>query len=271
MDSKRRQRCVTTSKGARAEHSKMNNTRMPSEPDPDEHLYIMDSCRDRLNACDPLKGPTDRQHEDILLQVPPPESEAIRLAHLKRGDFGLDDIRRMIAAIYADNLARSRSESLRGIVGRGATMPAMIQDRNDIKCHLCGRVGHCKVKCLLRVKQQQKNGGQLPQQREEQQNNPSRQHQQHRGGGRGLVWCSYHKITSHSDAYRRARRRKRVDGNAHIAANRAFADKGNLQRPRFSRRGRSAGTPLHLLHSDGGTSHGGNCRGAKSQWGNMAI
>ena len=42
----------------------MNNTRMRSEQDPDEYLYIMDSCRDRLNACDPPEGPTHRQYED---------------------------------------------------------------------------------------------------------------------------------------------------------------------------------------------------------------
>ena len=37
----------------RAEHAKMNNTPMRSGHDPDEYLYIMDSCRDRLNVCDP--------------------------------------------------------------------------------------------------------------------------------------------------------------------------------------------------------------------------
>ena len=139
----------------RAEHSKMNNTRMRSEQDPDEYLYIMDSCRDRLNACDSPEGPTDRQYEDILLQDLPSEYKAIRQAHLGRGDFGLADIRRMMAAISADNLARSRSDSFRGIVGRGAAMQTMTRDRNDIKCHFCGRVGHFKSKCSLRVKQQQ--------------------------------------------------------------------------------------------------------------------
>ena len=98
----------------RAEHSKMNNnTRIPSDQDPDEYLYIMNSCRDRLSACVPPKGPTDRQYEDILLQALPPRYKAIRQVHLQRGDFGLADIRRMMA-IYADNMARSRSDSSRG-------------------------------------------------------------------------------------------------------------------------------------------------------------
>ena len=97
-------------------------------------------------------------------------------------------------------------------------MQAMTRDRNDIKCHFCGRVGHSKIKCPFRVKQQQENGGQQPQQREGQQNHPRRQHQRNREGGRGPVWCSCHKTTSNSDADCRARRRRRVDGKAHIAA-----------------------------------------------------
>ena len=82
----------------------------------------------------------------------------------------------------------------------------------------CGRVGHFKIKCPLRVKQQQENDGQKPQQREGQQNHQRRQHQRNRGGGRCPVWCSYHKTTSHGDADCHARRRKQANGNAHIAA-----------------------------------------------------
>ena len=176
----------------------------------------MDSCRDHRNACDPPEGPTDRQYEDIILQALPPENKAIRQAHLERGDFELADIRRMMAAIYADNLARSRSDAVRGIAGRGAAMQAMTRDRNDIKGHICGRIGHFKSKCLLRFKHQQQNDGQQPQQREEHQNNPHRQHQRKSGGRRGPAWCSHHEITTHSDADCRARRHKRADGNAHI-------------------------------------------------------
>ena len=210
----------------RTEHSKVNNTRMRSDQDPDEYIYIMDSYRDRLNACDPPEGPTDRQYEDILLQALPPEYKAIRQAHLERGDFEFADVRCMMAATYADNLARSRSDSFRGIAGRGAAMRAMTRDRNDIKCRFCGLVGHFKIKCPLRFKQQQENDGQQPQQREGQQYHPRRQHQRNRGGGRGPVWCSYHRVTSHSDADCRTRRRKQADGNAHIAATRPSRIKG---------------------------------------------
>ena len=98
--------------------------------DPDDYLYDMDSNRDRLNACDPPEDPTDRQYEDIILQALPLEYDRIRQTHLERRDFGLVDIRRMMAAIYADNL--SRSESSKGIAGRGAAMQAMGRDRTII-------------------------------------------------------------------------------------------------------------------------------------------
>ena len=123
----------------------------------------------------------------------------------------------MITVMYADKLARARSNSFRGIEGRGAAVQAMTRDRNDIKCRFCGSVGHFKIKCPLRVKQQQKNDGQQPQHREVQQNRPRRQHQRNRGGGRGRVGNSYHKTTFHGDDDCRARRRKQTDGNAYIA------------------------------------------------------
>ena len=96
-------------------------------------------------------------------------------------------------SIYVDNLVRLRSDSFRGIAGRGAAIQAVVHDRDDIKSHICDRVGRFKSKCPLRFKHQQQNDGQQPQQREEHQNNPRRQH---RGGGRGPVWCSYHQITT---------------------------------------------------------------------------
>ena len=130
--------------GIRAEHVKMNNTPILREQDPDEYIYILDSCRDRLGACDPPESPTDRQYEDIILQALPPQYKVIRQVHLEREDFGLADIRRMMADIYADTLARSRYDALRGIAGCGSAMPAMTRDRSDIKCHFGGRVDHFK-------------------------------------------------------------------------------------------------------------------------------
>ena len=129
-----------------------------------------------------------------------------------------------MVAIYADNLARSRSDSFRGIAGRGAAMQAMTRDRNNTKCHFCGRVRHFKIKCPLRG--QQENDRQQSQKREEKNKHPRRQHQRNRGGGRGPVWCSYHQTTSYSDADCRARRRKQADGSAYIDATGSSRIKG---------------------------------------------
>ena len=52
-----------------AEHAKLTNMPMRSGQDPDEYLYIMDSCLDRLNVYDPPEGPTDRRYENIRLQA----------------------------------------------------------------------------------------------------------------------------------------------------------------------------------------------------------
>ena len=44
----------------RAEHHKINHTKMTPDQDPDEFLYIMNSCRDRLNMSTPPEGPINR-------------------------------------------------------------------------------------------------------------------------------------------------------------------------------------------------------------------
>ena len=56
----------------------------------------------------------------------------------------------MLAAIDAEHLARSLSDSSRGIAGRGPVRQAMPRSRNDINCRHCGLVGHFKIKCSLR-------------------------------------------------------------------------------------------------------------------------
>ena len=108
----------------------MTNTRMRPGQDPDDYLYHMDSCRNRLNTCDPPEGPADRPYEDIILQTLPSEYDRSCQTHLERRDFGLANIRRTMAAVYADNL--SRSESSKGIAGRGAAMQAVDWDRTTV-------------------------------------------------------------------------------------------------------------------------------------------
>ena len=123
----------------------MTSTRMRPDQDVDEYLSNMDSCRVRLNACDPLQGPTDRQYEDIILQALPSEYDRIRQTHLERRDVGLADTRRMMAATYADNL--SCSESSKCIADRGTAMQGVDRDRTSVLCHYCDQIGHFKRKC----------------------------------------------------------------------------------------------------------------------------
>ena len=85
----------------------MTSTRVRPRQDYDDYLYHMDSYRDRLNAYDPLEGLTDRQNEDIILQVLLSEYDRIHQTHLERRSFGHANIRRMIPAIYVDSLSRS--------------------------------------------------------------------------------------------------------------------------------------------------------------------
>ena len=69
-----------------ADHIRMTSTRMRPSPNPDNYLYLMDSFRDRLNACDPPEDLADRQYEDIILQAFPAENDRIRQTHLERKD-----------------------------------------------------------------------------------------------------------------------------------------------------------------------------------------
>ena len=131
----------------------MNSVRMSPSQDPDKLLYELDTRRERLNACDPQEGPMDRQFEDIILQALPAEYERIRTSHLEKSDFRIADIRRMMPAIYAANLARS--SSMTGNTRRGAAMSAAEDNRRDIICHYRKCVGHFRNTCPLRAKHEQ--------------------------------------------------------------------------------------------------------------------
>ena len=121
----------------------------------------------------------------------------------------------MMAAIYAGNL--SRSESLKGIAGRGAATPAKDRDRTSVLCHYCGEFGYFKRKCPLRIKHQQ--------QHDQHQQKPHGRRQNNGGGGGGRVWCSYHKTTSHNVADCRVQQHK-AGGDAHVATARTMRVKG---------------------------------------------
>lgn len=105
----------------------------------------MDSCRDCLNAHDPQEGPICRQCKDILLQDLRPVYKAIRQVHAERGNFGLANIPRMMAAIHGDSLACSRPDSFTGsrdVVPPYRHLSAIAMKPNY---HICNRVGHFKV------------------------------------------------------------------------------------------------------------------------------
>ena len=112
-----------------------NGENVVSDKDPDDFLYKKDRCRDRLNSVTPKEGASDRRYEDIILQCLPPEYDRIRQTHFEREDYGLADIRRMMSKIYADNFARSHSDSSRGIAGRGVAMQATGWDLSKINCY----------------------------------------------------------------------------------------------------------------------------------------
>ena len=118
----------------RAAHRELETVKMRSDGNPDDFLYKKDRCHDRLNSVTPKEGPSDRRYEDKVLQCLLPEYDRIRQTHFEREDCSLEDIRRMMSKIYADNLARSRSDSSRGIVGRGVAMQATGRDLSKINC-----------------------------------------------------------------------------------------------------------------------------------------
>ena len=115
---------------------------MRSDEDPDVFFYKKDRCRDCLNSVTPEEGPSDRRYEDIILQCLPPEYDRIRQIHFGREDCNLADIPRRMSKIYADNLARSNTDSSRGIARRGVAIQATGKDLSNINCHYGITFGH---------------------------------------------------------------------------------------------------------------------------------
>ena len=123
----------------------------------------------------------------------------------------------MMSKIYAENLARSHSDSSRGIAGRGVAMQATGRDLSIINNYYCNKFGHYKNDCAdfkavhhqNRRRHHKQRGGHQPDQPK-----PGGQQQQ-RGGGK--MWCSYPKTTTHNDADCRATPANGVNGNVHFA------------------------------------------------------
>ena len=162
-------------------------------------------------------GPLGRGHN---LVVPSTGYDRIRQTHFERGDCNLADIPRMMSKIYADNLARSHSDSSRGIEGHDVAMQATGRDLKKINCHCRNKFGHYKNDCADFTAAHQQNGRRRQRQHKQRgghqsdHSKPSGQHQQ-RGGGQ--MWCSYHKTTTHNDADCHARPANELNGNAYLA------------------------------------------------------
>ena len=168
----------------RAAHRELETVNMRSDDDLDDFLYKKDQFRDRLNSVAPKEDPSDRRYEDIILQCLPPEYDRIRRTHFEREDCSLADIRRMMSKIYAGSLARSSSDSSRGIVERGVTMQATGRDLSKINCHYCNKFGYYKNDCADFKAAHQQNGRRKRRQHKQRgrhqpdQPKPSGQHQQ---------------------------------------------------------------------------------------------
>ena len=126
----------------------------------------------------------------------------------------------MMSKIYIDNLARSHSDSSRGIAGRGVAMQATGRDLRKINCYHCNKFGHCTNDCAdfkaahhqnrrRRQRHHKQRGG-----HQADQPKPGGQQQQR---GEGQMWCSYRKTTTHNDADCRATPANGLNGNAHFA------------------------------------------------------
>ena len=190
---------------------------MRSNKDPDHFFEKKDRCRDRLNSVTPMKGPSDRQDEDTILQCLLREYHRIRQTYVEREDCSLADIRRMMSKIYAGNLAHSNSNSSRGITGRGVATQATGRDLSNTTCHYCNKFGHNKNDCAeMKATRQQNQRRRKRQHKKRGKNQPDQPKpggkQQHRGGGQ--VWFSYHKTTIHRDDDYRASLANRLNGNA---------------------------------------------------------
>ena len=120
-------------------HEKLHSTKMKSGDDPDDFLYTMDGFRERLQ--DMGQPVPDERYEDIILQAIPAKYERVCTASYERQDFHLVDIRRMMSALYIDDLSRPNNSPL--VAGRGVAMQTTGGDDSAIKCHYCGNPGHC--------------------------------------------------------------------------------------------------------------------------------
>ena len=86
-----------------------------------------------------------------------PKGDSIRQINLKREDYNLANIPRMMSKTYADEISRSKSDSSRGSAERGVTTQAIRQDLINTNHLYCNKFGYYKNDCAdLQAGSQQK-------------------------------------------------------------------------------------------------------------------
>ena len=147
----------------------------------------------------------DRHFADRILKGLPDEYEYVRNCSYNQRNFGLENVKRTLRNIYADNVARSSSHG-KSVVGRGVAMPAQ-GDISGVQCFNCSEYGHYRKECPQNcdAKKLGPNRGK-PHWKKNSRGGGSSGGRGGRGGGAGgrgrgggTKWCSLHNTTSHSD------------------------------------------------------------------------
>ena len=126
---------------------------MKHRQDPDDFFFILDEYRDPLQEM----GQTvhDERYEDNIFRDLLIEYERVLTASYERRDFGLDDIRHMVHAMYVDNL--SRPSNAKRVAGRGIAVQVTGYNGSNMLCTYCKGPGHVKQDCaILKEKKHQR-------------------------------------------------------------------------------------------------------------------
>ena len=103
--------------GRVASYEILHNSKLQPGQDPNTWLYAMDGARDRLHEHGEVI--TDQQLADRILKGLPDEYEYVRSCSYNQREVGLEDVKRTLRNIYADNLARSSSRGKLIVISRG--------------------------------------------------------------------------------------------------------------------------------------------------------
>ena len=181
----------------------LHDSKLRPGQDPDIWLYTTDGARDRLREHGEVI--TNQHLADRILKGLPDEYEYVRNCSYNQRDFGLENVKRTLRNIYADNLARSSSTG-KSVVGRGVAMQAQ-GDSRGVQCFNCSEYGHYRNECpqACDAKKRGPNRGK-PHWKKNSRGRGSNGGRGGRGGGAGgrghgggAEWCSLHNTTSHSD------------------------------------------------------------------------